>query len=211
VPFTQIGTDLGLLERPVQRASIPMASAERADVVVDFSTVPVGTRVTMTNTLDNGGPGQVMQFHVVRKAASDDTQVPEVLSTIEELDADAVTVTRDLHFSLGPTGSGHHGMPEWTVNGMTFHDGDVFTSQLGTLERWRLSTDVHHPVHAHLLGFQVAAPGGDGLSWKDTVDLRPGSGVEVLVPIEGYTGRYVLHCHNLEHEDMMMMVNFSVA
>jgi spore coat protein A len=152
-----------------------------------------------------------MQFHVVRKAASDDTRVPEVLSTIEELDGDAVVVTRDLHFSLGPTGSGHHGMAEWSVNGMTFHDGDVFTSQLGTLERWRLSTDVHHPVHAHLLGFQVAAPGGDGLAWKDTVDLRPGSGAEVLVPIEGYSGRYVLHCHNLEHEDMMMMVNFSVA
>ncbi|WP_420111585.1 multicopper oxidase domain-containing protein [Pseudactinotalea sp.] len=211
VAFTQVGTDLGLLERPVARTSIAMAGAERADVVIDFSGVPVGTRVTMTNTLEHGGPGQVMQFHVVRAAASDDTRVPEVLSTIEELDRAAVDVTRDLHFSLGATGSGHHGRADWTVNGLTFHDGDVFTSRLGTLERWRLSSDVHHPVHAHLLGFQVAAPGGDGLAWKDTIDLLPGSGAEVLVPIEGYTGRYVLHCHNLEHEDMMMMVNFSVV
>lgn len=211
VSFTQIGTDLGLLERPVTREAIVMAGAERADVVIDFSTVPVGTRVTMANSLDSGGPGQVMQFHVVRSAGSDDTRIPETLSVIEELDGSAVDVTRDLHFSLGATGSGHHGNADWTVNGMTFHDGDVFTSRLGTLERWRLSSDVHHPVHAHLLGFQVAAPGGDGLAWKDTIDLRPGDAAEVLVPIEGYAGRYVLHCHNLEHEDMMMMVNFSVA
>lgn len=210
VTFTQVGTDLGLLERPERRDAITLASAERADVVVDFSNVPVGTRVTMTNGLDGGGPGQVMQFHVVRKAASDDTRVPERLSEIERLDPAAVAVTRDLHFSLGPTGSGHHGMPEWSVNGTTFHDGDLFTARRGTLERWRLSSDVHHPVHAHLLGFQVAG-GDDSPAWKDTVDLLPGSGREVLVPIEGYAGRYVMHCHNLEHEDMMMMVNFSVV
>jgi spore coat protein A len=211
VAFTQVGTDGGLLQRPVERSSIAMAGAERADVVIDFSSVPVGTRVTMTNSLDPGGPGQVMQFHVVRKAASDDTRIPEELSVIEPLDPGAVDLTRDLHFALGATGSGHHGMADWNVNGVTFHDGDLFTAKRGTLERWRLSSDVHHPVHAHLLQFQVGAPGGSGPAWKDTIDLRPGGAAEVLVPIEGFAGRYVLHCHNLEHEDMMMMVNFSVA
>lgn len=207
--FTQVGTDLGLLEKPWVRSTLPLAGAERADVVVDFSDLPVGTEVTMTNRLDGGGPGQVMRFRVVR-TASDDSRVPDRLSTIERLDPGAVAVTRDLHFALGPTGGAHHGGGMWNVNGITFHDGDVFTSRLGTLERWRLTTDVHHPIHAHLVGFQVEGPDGTP-AWKDTVDLRPGDAREVLVPIEGYRGQYVLHCHNLEHEDMMMMVHFSVA
>ncbi|WP_207632395.1 multicopper oxidase domain-containing protein [Occultella kanbiaonis] len=180
-------------------------------MLIDFSSVPVGAGVTMTNALVNGGPGQVMRFHVVRRVASDDTRVPDELSVIEELDEDAVDVTRDLHFGLGAHGGGHHGGTEWNVNGVTFHDGDLFTAELGTLERWPLSSDVHHPVDAHLVGFQVEAPGDSGLAWMDTIDLRPGGSAQVLVPIEGYAGRYVLHCHNLEHEDMMMMVNFSVA
>lgn len=44
-----------------------------------------------------------------------------------------------------------------------------------------------------------------------TAGVGPSSRAEVLVPIEGYRGRYVLHCHNLEHEDRMMMADFSVV
>src|SRR5690606_14614398 len=69
--FTQVGTDLGLLEKPWVRSTLPLAGAERADVVVDFSDLPVGTEVTMTNRLDGGGPGQVMRFRVVRTASDD--------------------------------------------------------------------------------------------------------------------------------------------
>jgi spore coat protein A len=47
--------------------------------------------------------------------------------------------------------------------------------------------------------------------WKDTVDVRPYETVEVLVKVAGYRGRYMLHCHNLEHEDMAMMANFDVT
>src|SRR5215210_362319 len=46
--------------------------------------------------------------------------------------------------------------------------------------------------------------------WKDTVDLRPGEVARVIPRFDGYKGRYVFHCHNLEHEDMMMMANFEV-
>ncbi len=38
-----------------------------------------------------------------------------------------------------------------------------------------------------------------------------GDNAELLVRFDGYRGRYVLHCHNLEHEDMMMMANFAVT
>jgi spore coat protein A len=32
----------------------------------------------------------------------------------------------------------------------------------------------------------------------------------VAARFDGYRGEYVFHCHNLEHEDMMMMANFEV-
>lgn len=221
VGFVQVGTDLGLLSRPVQRSTVTLAGAERVEVILDFSDLALGTRVTMGNRLGEGGAGQVMQFHVVRRA-SDDSRVPERLSTIERIDPSRVSVTRDLHFALGPTGggggAGGHGHDAplgrslWSVNGVTFASGrDVARPRLGTVERWRLSSDVHHPVHAHLVGFQVDGPGDAGPVWKDTIDLLPGSAAEVLVPIDGYRGRYVMHCHNLEHEDMMMMANFTVV
>lgn len=218
--FVQVGTDLGLLEAPLDRSGLVLATGERADVVVDFGGLAPGTEVTMTNALGAQGTAAVMRFVVARRVRSDDTRVPDRLGTIERLSPSDVVTTRDLHFSLGvvpDTGrSGGHDMPMWSVNGITFVDGDVATPRLGTLERWRLSSDVHHPVHAHLLHAQTTLSGGEWAghgppAWKDTIDLLPGSTAEVLVPIQGWAGRYVLHCHNLEHEDMMMMVHFSVA
>jgi FtsP/CotA-like multicopper oxidase with cupredoxin domain len=75
---------------------------------------------------------------------------------------------------------------------------------------WRFVTDVHHPVHVHLDAFQVLRrngrdPGEYDAGWKDTVDVRPAEVVDVAVRFSDYAGRFVLHCHNLEHEDMAMM------
>lgn len=88
--------------------------------------------------------------------------------------------------------------------------------KLGTVERWRFSSDFHHPVHLHLAHFLVVARGGGSplpsdAGWKDTVDVRPYEVVDVLVRFRGHRGRYMVHCHNLEHEDMAMMANFEVV
>jgi spore coat protein A, manganese oxidase len=46
--------------------------------------------------------------------------------------------------------------------------------------------------------------------WKDTIDVPPGQIVRLLIRFDGYRGKYTFHCHNLEHEDMMM-ANFAVV
>lgn len=231
--IVQVGTDLGLLTRPHRRQTLTLAPAERADVVVDFSEHAVGSSVTLVNRLDDGTMGQVMRFDVARRAR-DDSRVPSTLAHIERLDPADVVVTRDFTLSLGARGQGAAGhgahgsgagggagggagagtgggdLAMWSINGQPYRPGvDIATPRLGTLERWRFTTDVHHPVHAHLVGFQVEQDGAP--AWKDTIDVGPTSRAEVLVPIEGYRGRYVLHCHNLEHEDRMMMADFSVV
>jgi spore coat protein A len=230
-PFVQIASDGGLLAAPVARDSVTLASAERAEVVVDFAGYPVGSEVTLVNRLGSGGAASVMRF-VVARTAKDDSSVPGVLSVIEPLDRSQAVTTRTFAFQLkrGPMGSapgghaGHQGDPDsadpslmWMVNGEAFDpDQDLANPRLGDVEIWRLMTDLHHPVHLHLAPFQVLRrgfdpPGPGDLGWKDTIDLLPGQTAAIIMRFDGYPGRYVFHCHNLEHEDMAMMANFSVG
>ncbi|MBC8094019.1 MAG: multicopper oxidase family protein, partial [Pseudonocardia sp.] len=204
LPMTQIGSDGGLLAAPAPHQAIEVASAERFDVVVDFSQVPVGTEVTMTNTLGTDRTRDVMRFRVVR-AGADDSAVPAVLSEVEPLVVPADAPLRTFEFTRGPQHT------DWTINGRGF-DPDVAEAEspLGAVEVWRFVTDVHHPVHVHLDPFQVLRRGSGGPGdfdggWKDTVDVRPGEIVDVAVRFTDFRGRYVMHCHNLEHEDMAMM------
>ncbi|WP_030711123.1 multicopper oxidase family protein [Streptomyces sp. NRRL F-2580] len=212
-PFVQIGSDGGLLAAPQRLATLAMAPAERFDVVVDFSEHPVGTRITLVNTAADGRMRQVMRFHIVR-AEKDDSRVPARLSAFDKLTATRAMPVRSFDFRR--TGDGEE-RQMWTINGQPFSTSKVWAApRLGSVERWRFSSDFHHPVHLHLAQFQVVARGNRPLDpcdagWKDTVDVRPYEVVEVLARFDGYRGRYMLHCHNLEHEDMAMMANFEVV
>jgi spore coat protein A len=206
LPIQQIGSDGGLLAAPQTHKSLVVAAGERFDLVVDFSLVPVGTDVTVTNLLGSGRTTDVMRFRVVR-AAPDDSAVPVALSEVEPLVVPAGATVRTFEFQRGAVGQ-HKG---WTINGAGFDpDHPIADVPLGRVERWRFHTDVHHPVHVHLDQFQVLSrdgkhPAAADAGWKDTVDLPPFEVVEVAVRFTDHAGRYVLHCHNLEHEDMAMM------
>ncbi|MEV0201054.1 multicopper oxidase domain-containing protein [Nonomuraea sp. NPDC050691] len=207
--FVQVGSDLGLLGAPVGHQELQIAQAERFDVVVDFSRYPLGQRVTLVNRLGENGTANVMRFVVARRAA-DDSRVPSRLAGFEPLSPSAAVVERTFTFERG--GAERHGMPVWTVNGRPFTPDHIAAEPaLGTVERWTLrAKNVPHPVHIHLAPFQVLAGGRFTSGWKDTVDLASGDQAEVLLRFDGYRGTYVFHCHNLEHEDMMMMANFRV-
>jgi spore coat protein A, manganese oxidase len=211
--LVQVGADQGLLAEPVTHRVLPMAPAERYDVVVDFAPVPVGGRVTLVNRLGSGRTRDVMAFRVARRAA-DDSRVPSTLST--DLPSwrrtDAVRV-RDFSFRAGRLHGGHG----WLVGGLPFDPArtDV-TTGLGDVEVWRLVADVHHPVHLHLVGFRVLTRGGHpplphDAGLKDTLSLRPGEAAEIITRFDGYRGRYLFHCHNAEHEDMGMMANIEIT
>ena len=206
--LVQIGSDAGLLGAPVAHDAIEIAQAERFDVAVDFSRYRPGDVVTLTNGFGAGNTGQVMQFRV-GGAASDDTSVPHALAEYQALRRSDAVATRTFSFA------DENGV--WKVNGQVF-DPSVFaaTVHAGTTEVWRFVTDFHHPIHLHAAHFQVltrngTAPGAYDAGWKDTVDILPTEEVEVLVRFPQLTGRYVFHCHNLEHEDMAMMANFRLV
>lgn len=207
----QVGSDGGLLERPVRHGELLVAPGERFDLVVDFSRFRPGTELTLHNGLDTGRTADVMRFRVVRRA-TDDTEVPAVLSSIERVDPAQAVRTRQWRFARAHTGD-HHA---WLINDAPFAadraDGEV---ALGEVEIWRFTSDLHHPVHVHLDPFQVVSrrgkePGPYDAGWKDTIDIGPADYVDVAVRFTDYPGRYLVHCHNLEHEDMAMMAAFDV-
>ncbi|MEN3536399.1 multicopper oxidase domain-containing protein [Microbispora sp. ZYX-F-249] len=208
--FVQVGSDQGLLTAPLTHDAIAISPGERFDVIVDFSGHPVGTEVTMVNTLGAGAARDVMRFRV-RRGAADDSAIPKRLSRAEPVAAAVATRV----FDFRRTGQG--GAGSWTINGRRFRPGrPLATPRLNTSEIWRFTGDFHHPVHVHLARFRVLArngrpPAATDAGWKDTVDVRPYEVVDVLVRFEGYRGRYMLHCHNLEHEDMAMMADFEVV
>ncbi len=179
---------------------------------MDFAAFAPGTEVTLRNGLGTGTPREVMRFRVTSRG-SDDSRIPQQLSRIEPLRPDRAVRTRTWSFRRAPTGE----HPGWLLDDRAFDpdriDADV---RLGEVEIWRFTSDLHHPVHVHLDPFQVltrrgAGPGPHDAGWKDTVDLSPSESVEVAVRFTDYPGRYLLHCHNLEHEDMAMMAAFRTS
>jgi spore coat protein A len=213
--FVQVGSDQGLLAEPVPHETLDIAQAERFDVIVDFSSYPVGTEVTLVNEYGAGGTAQVMRF-VVAREGKEDSRIPSKLADIRPLGRSDAVVEREFRFARG--GAEMNGMTLWTVNGEPFDPDRIDANpELGTVELWRIrAQNVEHPFHIHLAPFQVLTSSGGGdpgpynSGWKDTVNLDNGGDVELLMKFDSYEGKYVFHCHNLEHEDMMMMANFEV-
>ncbi len=214
--FVQVGSDLGLLAAPVVHEQLEIAQAERYDVVVDFTGHDVGDEITMVNEYGDAGTTHVMKF-VVTGPADDPSRVPDRLVALDRVDEDDVVAQRDLVFARG--GAEHDGMTLWTVNGEAFSASrPLFTVRSGSTERWTIrAQNVEHPIHVHAASMRVLSRDGGSLratdsGWKDTIGLDNGGRADVLITFDaGYEGRYVLHCHNLEHEDMMMMASFDVV
>jgi spore coat protein A, manganese oxidase len=199
--FVQIGSDGGLLGAPVEHRSLRIAPAERFDVLIDFSKFRVGSSVILAD----GGRG-ILRFDIARAERDDSAiRLPETGESREERPA----ATRDFDFSYDRS---RH---SWLINGQPFDPSRMDARpRLDSTEIWRLRTDFSHPLHLHLAHFRVLSHSGRPLArdggWKDTIDLGPGEVATVLARFRGFRGRYVFHCHNLEHEDMAMMGNFEV-
>ena len=177
---------------------------------------------------------EFLQFRVVlsianRKSFSMPAQMP-----FSRLDETKAVVTRDFVLSEQMDDKGRSvGL---RINGKGYDDPVTETVKLDTIEKWRFinTSDDAHPMHLHLVqfqiverqGFNVAAmtnggklefvgqprkPHANEAGWKDTAIVNPGDILTIVVRFEGYTGRYVFHCHMLEHEDNDMMRPYEVV
>ena len=117
---------------------------------------------------------------------------------------------------IGKVKMGLHG-----INGVSY-DAAVMNETItaGATEIWEFNNSSGgeiHPMHFHGNHFQVLERSGKrGIiatetGWKDTVLVMPGEKVKVITTFSELKGKYVLHCHNLEHEDSGMMLNFQIV
>ncbi|MFK0259436.1 multicopper oxidase family protein [Streptomyces sp. NPDC090445] len=216
--MVQIGSDGGLLERPFTTDTIPLSPAERADVVIDFSRYPVGTKIVLQNMPGPGTtePGNVLRFDVVR-TAPDPSRIPDVLRTLPAVDAlPEPAVERKIVLSMDEDGRTE---ARGFMDGLQWDPDRIDqTVTFGTSEIWTVTNAnqrIPHNFHMHLVQFRVlerngvpAAPAEAGL--KDTVQLFPGETVKLHATFDSHRGTYVYHCHLLDHSAMGMMANFRV-
>lgn len=223
-----IGSDGGLLRSPEPVSNIILGPGERLDVLVDFSQDPIGKEVYLVSSkfsefnVQGRQAFNLMKFKVDRSATNSFT-LPTVLSNIETLNSSLSVKTRTLNIAQMITGQGGHGgMGRHSINGKIFEmDRIDETVSAGTTEIWEFDNsggDEIHPMHIHGVQFQVLERTGgrnkiiaSEKGWKDTVLLMPGEKVKVIMTFPNYTGVFVFHCHNLEHEDDGMMLNYRIV
>lgn len=209
-PLIQIGSDGGLLQVPVARSTIPIGVAERVEIIVDFAQFPIGSQIILENKLGRGKTAEIMRFDVAQ-VVSEDSSLPSTLRTVPALSG--ASITRDIELSMNLERG------EWVINGKSFDPQRVDAQpKLGSTEVWRIinRSNVAHPFHMHLVMFQIldrngVRPSAGETGWKDTVTVGPSETVRIIAKFDGYTGKYMFHCHNLQHEDHMMMAQFEVV
>ena len=96
------------------------------------------------------------------------------------------------------------------INARPFGMDHVRELKLNTASEWTLSSLLaSHPFHIHVHPFQTTRIGPDGqdqIVWRDTLFVRQGDDpVTIRSRYQRYIGRFVLHCHILDHEDQGMM------
>ena len=245
VPFHQIGTDGGFLPGPVALNKLLLAPAERADLIVDFSGLD-GKTVTLSNDAPTPYPGwglvtphhpalyELMQFRVTlplsRNLKSLSMPTPRPLSKLVETKSIA---TRDFVLAEGMDRQGRALGQQ--INGKGYDAPVTEVVKVGSIEKWRFinNTEDAHPMHLHLVQFQILSrqgfnpvslrsgalesvgiprlPAANEAGWKDTAIVNPREVLTIIVRFEGYTGRYVFHSHILEHEDHDMMRPYVVV
>jgi len=232
--FTVIGADGGLLSVPESVTSLLLAPGERADILIDFSSYPLGTELFLQSNSFAGVSSQGNETFkilklVVNANASDPFIIPSTLSSIMPIAPSATTKTFDIGSMMMDGMNGMGGMNDdpctnmniHTINDLTYDANRIdATVSAGTTEIWEFdnsNSDETHPIHIHGVQFQVMErTGGRGAliatekGWKDTILLLPGEKVKVIMVFPTYTGKFVLHCHNLEHEDDGMMLNYLI-
>jgi len=238
--FILVGTDLGLLDAPINLGNAfggLQAPAERMDVVIDFAGFPAGTEIILRN--DEQTPPllpSIMKFIVTGQTGYTGSISP-TLRDIPDMPESSADGTR--YFRLAKTTAPCSNDPgrtvnEWLVQSLDGPGGAVMAEHwddlyefpvLGTREIWEFEnpTNSMHPMHVHLVKFQILdktdLTTGQPIplepweinTWKDIVRIPANTKARIIMDFEDYLGRFPQHCHLLDHEDHEMMRQFQAT
>ena len=217
-PFWVVATDGGLKDEAVQMSSVFLSPGERLDILFDFLPYSIGNSVTLQSQAFSGVGTQGTQMDLLRFDIIGDLTsggiVPQNLAPINYYDINDIQRTRNFTLSQSGMGSGMH-----RINGLTYDMNRIDeVIPFNELEEWKFvnNTNNYHPMHVHGVLFQVYSRNGNtnllqmikaGKILCLLIRMRQ---FKLLVKFNDYSGIYLLHCHNLEHEDDGMMLNIQI-
>ena len=224
LPVTQIGTESGFMPQPLERDRILVGPGERVELIVDFAAAR-GENVVVRSVAREDGEdslgskpyiGSIMQFRVSPDVSPDDTaeaqdlDLPGLPAWTQGIEVPAEPFTWNISRSFaGP----------WKINGKTFSPNRVETRPvLGEVVVWKITnnTPVAHMMHPHHTDWYMLERNGEPppaheQCLKETFFVDPNDSIVIAGKVSDYTGKYVMHCHMLDHEDHGLMSQFEVV
>jgi FtsP/CotA-like multicopper oxidase with cupredoxin domain len=226
-PMTQIATEGGLLARPIPNVrSFELYMAQRVEIVVDFadpmfngqSNVYIENRMRQEDGRKPDGVQssgtKLIQFRLSGEPVST-PPVPGSLRPFARISQEELNAAERRFFRFDRSGG------QFTINNepIDIDKKDSVPRNVGQL--WRFENNSGgwwHPNHVHSEFMRVIRHNGqppplneaDGMARKDTVVMRDNESVDVYIKFRDFSGPFVAHCHNMEHEDHAMMLRFDV-
>jgi FtsP/CotA-like multicopper oxidase with cupredoxin domain len=207
--FLHVGSDGGLFEKPIEVSELVIANSERVEILVrgtgapgslkTVQSLPYDRYIPQTRPKDWNRARDLFTLRVTSDPPATAVTIPATLRRIPPLDTTKATARRVVTFSQG------------MINNRHFEFSRVdFTAKLGDTEIWKVENLVgmDHPFHLHGFQFQVIERNGKPepyRSWKDAVNVRRQETVRLVVRFDDFPGKWMFHCHILNHEDQGMM------
>jgi FtsP/CotA-like multicopper oxidase with cupredoxin domain len=214
--FQILGTDGGLLPLPRPVTELLLTPGERADLAVGpFAEGETVAIESLAYERGAGWPGKedAVEFGRARvgQPKPSSARIPFPLRVIEPLVSGPVEATRTV--MLSSKLNSRRGV-DFTIGGERHHVDEPV--KVGELQVWDVVNETHmeHPFHLHGFFFQVLDDDGtepETLAWKDTVNVRGESTVRIAWMPDDRPGRWMYHCHILEHHQAGMMAMFDVV
>ena len=219
-----ISTDGNPTSRPIPVDDMLIPPAGRRTILVRKDT---SSDIVVQNIPWGAGLQAIKQqdLFTVRTSGSarPKQSLPKMQAVMPDLRGRPVANSRTVTFSMGSPLPGST-TPQFLINDMNYDSWgskNLARMKLNTVEEWTLTntTSMYHPFHIHIQPFQVVSINGvpvKGVEYRDTVQIPPmANGVPGKVVIRqrytDFTGRFVIHCHILFHEDNGMMAPVEVV
>ncbi len=212
--FKIIGTDGGLIENAQTATEVLLTPGERVDILAgpfeEGDRFNIETLAYNRVTFVKSRREKFGEVHVGKRMKSI-ASLPGMLRQIVPLASYDHPVNRQIKFSVGA--SVKNGI-DFLVNSALHHQDRPVN--VGELQVWEISNTslMDHPFHLHGFFFQVLEVNGKPvqyLAWKDTLNLAPKSKVKIAWLPDNRPGRWMYHCHILEHHEAGMMAHFDVV
>ncbi len=211
-PFHVIADDGNPVWRVRAHDTLVLPPGKRYEVLVQGGAP--GTVELKTLAYDQQGdqyPEALLATVTVNESALTAAALPAALVEPDDLAAVEIDAERTVTFSK----DNEHG--HFLIDGKLFDENRIDQSvKLGAIEEWTIVNDngQQHPFHIHINDFQVMSVNGephDAVSHQDTVNLPANGEVVIRIPFFDFTGKFVYHCHILNHADMGMMAIVEVT